>query len=41
MEVIKQLCIRSWEVKAENGDRARAEQGKTYTTSVPQKGKKA
>ena len=35
MNVMKQLCIKSFEVKAVNGDYWKAEQGKKYTTSVP------
>lgn len=35
MEVVEQLCIKSYEITAQNGDNWRAEQGKTYTTTVP------
>lgn len=35
---VNQLCIKSYEVTAENGDRWRAEQGKTYKTTVPADG---
>ena len=32
---IEQLCIKSFEVEAGNGDRWKAEQGKVYITTVP------
>jgi len=35
MKIVEQLCIKSWEITAQNGDYWKAEQGKTYTTSVP------
>ncbi len=35
MVVIEQLCIKSWSIEAQNGDRWRAEQGKRYTTAIP------
>lgn len=35
VNVVKQLCIKGWEITAENGDYWKAEQGKTYTTTVP------
>jgi hypothetical protein len=35
VSVIKQLCIKSYEVEALNGDSWKAKQGKTYTTTVP------
>ena len=34
-KVIKQLCIKSFEITAENGDYWKARQGKNYTTSLP------
>jgi hypothetical protein len=37
--IVEQLCVKSFEVTAENGDHWKAEQGKTYTTSVPEDGK--
>ena len=33
--IVEQLCIKSYEVKAKNGDCWTAQQGKIYTTSVP------
>ena len=33
--IVEQLCIKSFEIKAENGDYWKAEQGETYTTTVP------
>lgn len=39
MKFIYQLCIESFQVKAQNGDEWTAEQGKTYTTSVPKEEK--
>jgi len=35
MKIIKQLCIKSYEVTAQNGDHFKAMQGEKYTTSVP------
>ena len=35
MKIIKQLCIKSYEITSQNGDYFKAEQGKEYTTSVP------
>lgn len=35
VNVVKQLCIKSFEIIAQNGDHWRAEQGKRYTTTVP------
>jgi len=35
MKVIEQLCIKSFKVVAKNGDYFKAEQGKFYTTSIP------
>ena len=34
--IVEQLCIKSWETTAENGDHWKAEQGRRYTTTVPQ-----
>ena len=39
MEIIEQLCIKSYELTAQNGDNFKAIQGKKYTTSVPNDGK--
>lgn len=33
--IVEQLCIKSYEVTAKNGDYWKAQQGKTYTTTVP------
>ena len=33
--VTKQLCIKSFEITAENGDYFKVEQGRTYTTTAP------
>ena len=33
--IVEQLCIKSFEIKAEDGDCWKAEQGRTYTTTVP------
>lgn len=33
--VVKQLCIKSYEITAQNGDYFKAEQGRQYTTTVP------
>lgn len=38
VDIVEQLCIKSWSVEAENGDQWKAVQGKTYTTSVPKEG---
>ena len=35
MEVINQLCIKSFEITALNGDYFKAKKGKTYTTTIP------
>ena len=35
---VEQLCIKSFEVTAENGDHWKAKQGKVYTTTVPEEG---
>jgi hypothetical protein len=39
MNVIPQLCIKSYEITAQNGDYFKAEQGKTYTTTIPDEDK--
>lgn len=33
--VVKQLCIKSYEITAQNGDYFKAEQGQQYATTVP------
>jgi len=33
--IVEQLCVKSFEITAENGDSLKLEQGKTYTTTVP------
>lgn len=33
--IVTQLCIKPFEITAENGDHWKAEQGKYYTTTVP------
>jgi len=38
VDTVEQLCIKSFEVKAQNGDYWKAEQGKKYTTTVPDDG---
>ncbi len=35
VDIVEQLCIKSYEIKAQNGDCFKAEQGKLYTTTVP------
>ena len=40
MEILRQLCIKSFEITAQNGDYWKAEQGKVYTTTIPQHRKK-
>lgn len=35
VDVVKQLCIKSYEVTAENGDYFKAQQGREYTTTKP------
>jgi len=35
VDIVKQLCVKSFEVTAKNGDCWKAEQGKEYTTTVP------
>jgi hypothetical protein len=38
MKTIKQLCIKSYEITAKNGDYFKAYQGKEYITSLPKIG---
>lgn len=33
--IVEQLCVKSYEISAENGDHWKAEQGRVYTTTVP------
>ncbi len=33
MKVLKRLCIKDWEITAQNGDHFSVEAGKVYTTS--------
>jgi hypothetical protein len=40
VDVVEQLCIKSWKITAENGDHFKVEQGRTYTTTVPKDDKK-
>ena len=35
VDTVKQLCIKSFEVNAQNGDHWKAQQGKEYTTTIP------
>ncbi|GMQ92452.1 MAG: hypothetical protein BMS9Abin11_1783 [Gammaproteobacteria bacterium] len=35
MKVIEQLCIKSFEITAQNGDYFKVHQGKIYTTTIP------
>lgn len=35
VDIVEQLCVRSFEITAENGDHWKAEQGETYTTTIP------
>ena len=35
VKIVEQLCIKSFEITAQNGDYFKAQQGKTYTTTVP------
>ena len=35
VEIVEQLCVKSLEITAKNGDCCRLQQGKKYTTSVP------
>jgi hypothetical protein len=36
MKVVEQLCVKSFEVTAKNGDHWKAEQGAFYTTTIPE-----
>ena len=40
VDVVTQLCIKSYEITAENGAYFKAHQGKQYTTTVPKEDKK-
>ena len=33
--IVEQLCVKSYEITAQNGDYWKAEQGRKYTTTVP------
>ena len=35
VDIVKQLCIKSFEITAQNGDHFKAKQGKEYTTTPP------
>ena len=35
VDIVEQLCIKSYEITAQNGDHWKAEQGRYYTTTVP------
>jgi len=35
VEIVEQLCIKSYEITAQNGDYWKVEQGKKYTTTIP------
>ena len=35
VDIVKQLCIKSYELKAQNGDSFQVKQGKEYTTTPP------
>ncbi len=35
VDIVQQICIKSFEIKAQNGDHFKAKQGKEYTTTVP------
>jgi hypothetical protein len=35
VDIVKQLCIKSYSITAQNGDSWEAKQGKEYTTSPP------
>lgn len=35
VDVVKQLCIKSYEIEAQNGEYFKAQQGTEYTTTVP------
>ena len=39
VDIVKQLCIKSYEITAKNGDYFKAQQGKEYTTTVPKEDK--
>ena len=41
MKVIRQLCIKSYEVEDVEGTRWKAQQGKDYLTSLPEQAVKA
>lgn len=36
VDVVQQLCIKSYEITAKNGDYFKAKQGQEYTTTKPQ-----
>jgi hypothetical protein len=38
VDIVSQLCIKSYEITAKNGDHWKAQQGKFYTTTEPEKG---
>lgn len=35
VDIVEQLCIKSYELRAQNGDCFIAEQGRKYTTTIP------
>lgn len=35
VDIVQQLCIKGFEIKAQNGDHWKAQKGKEYTTTVP------
>ena len=37
--IVDQICIKSWEITAQNGDHFKVAQGETYTTTVPSEDK--
>lgn len=39
VDIVKQLCIKSYEITAQNGDYFKAQQGKVYKTTVPSEDK--
>jgi len=39
VDIVKQLCVRSFEFTVRNGDHWKAEQGKEYTTTLPEEDK--
>lgn len=41
VDIVKQLCIKSYKLTAQNGDCFECKQGKEYTTSPPQDEKDA